>query len=84
MTLYGVDLSNNNWRVPAANIVPTLNEIIAEGFSWIEHKVSEGNYYTDPYWPTVGEVHREHCCRLPLCQHRRPQPAGPNLPEQRW
>jgi lysozyme len=53
MTLYGVDLSNNNWRVPAANIVPTLNEIIAEGFSWIEHKVSEGNYYTDPYWPTV-------------------------------
>ena len=48
MTLYGVDLSNNNWRVPAANIVPTLNEIIAEGFSWIEHKVSEGNYYTDP------------------------------------
>ncbi|HET9875569.1 MAG TPA: GH25 family lysozyme [Mycobacterium sp.] len=53
-TLYGVDLSNDNWggRAPVA-IVPTLNEIIREGFSFIEHKVSEGNYFTDPYWPTV-------------------------------
>ena len=52
--LYGVDLSNNNWggRAPAA-IVPTLNEIIREGFTFIEHKVSEGNYFIDRYWPTV-------------------------------
>lgn len=56
MTLFGVDLSNNNWGgAPPASIVPTLNEIIAEGFSWIEHKCSEGNYYADPYWPTVWQ-----------------------------
>ncbi len=52
--LFGVDLSNNNWggRPPAA-IVPTLTEIIREGFSFIAHKVSEGNYFIDRYWPTV-------------------------------
>lgn len=52
--LYGVDLSNNNWggRAPAA-IVPTLDEIVGEGFSFIAHKVSEGNYFRDRYWPTV-------------------------------
>ncbi|HEU0190261.1 MAG TPA: GH25 family lysozyme [Mycobacterium sp.] len=52
--LFGVDLSNNNWggRAPAA-IVPTLNEIVREGFSFVEHKVSEGNYFVDRYWPTV-------------------------------
>lgn len=52
--LYGVDLSNNNWggRPPAA-IVPTLDEIVREGFSFVEHKVSEGNYFVDRYWPTV-------------------------------
>ncbi|GFG74674.1 GH25 family lysozyme [Mycobacterium botniense] len=56
MTLYGVDLSNNNWGgQPAAAIVSALNEIISEGFTWIEHKVSEGNYYRDPYWPTVWQ-----------------------------
>src|SRR5574337_771094 len=52
--LYGVDLSNNNWgRRAPASIVPTLNEIISEEFSFIEHKVSEGNYFIDRYWPTV-------------------------------
>lgn len=52
--LYGVDLSNNNWggRAPAA-IVPTLDEIIREGFSFVMHKVSEGDYFRDRYWPTV-------------------------------
>lgn len=58
--LFGVDLSNNNWggRPPAA-IVPILNEIVAEGFTFVEHKVSEGNYYTDPYWPTVLQWGRD-------------------------
>lgn len=52
--LFGVDLSNNNWggRAPAA-IVPILNRIIGEGFTFIEHKVSQGNYFVDRYWPTV-------------------------------
>ena len=54
MTLYGPDLSNNNWSGKApVDIVPWLGQLKTQGFSFIEHKVSEGDYYTDPYWPTV-------------------------------
>lgn len=52
--LYGVDLSNNNWGLRSPEtIIPSLDEIVHEGFSFIEHKVSEGNYFLDRYWPTV-------------------------------
>jgi len=37
MSLYGIDISNYQ-----ANIY--LNEVASEGFSWVEAKVSEGNY----------------------------------------
>ena len=52
--LFGVDLSNNNWgsRSPAA-IPAILDQIVAEGFSWIAHKVSEDTGYKDPFWSTV-------------------------------
>lgn len=92
MTLFGVDLSNNNWGgQPPAGIVPTLNEIIAEGFSWIEHKVSEGNYYTDPYWPTVWEwaqstgniVVGYHYGRISLCEHRHVSTDDPGCEHRR-
>ncbi|MGF6884302.1 lysozyme [Nocardia sp. GAS34] len=43
MTLYGIDISNYQ-----ANI--NLGEVAKEGFSWVEAKVSEGNYYKDPTW----------------------------------
>jgi hypothetical protein len=32
-----------------------LKQLVPEGFSGICHKVSEGNYYEDPYWPTVKQ-----------------------------
>lgn len=44
MTLYGVDISNFQRGLD-------VSQLAAEGFSWIEAKVSEGDYYTDPTWP---------------------------------
>lgn len=53
VTLYGPDISNNNWT-STAEVAGWLDQCFhTEGFSWMEHKVSEGNYYTDPYWPAV-------------------------------
>lgn len=49
MTLFGVDVSNNNWS-SVAQCQAAMPEIQREGFSWVEAKVSEGNYYSDPYW----------------------------------
>jgi hypothetical protein len=55
MTLYGPDLSNNNWS-SKGEIAGWLDACFhREGFSWMEHKVSEGNYYKDPYWGTVRD-----------------------------
>jgi lysozyme len=51
-TLYGVDVSNNNWvSVSAAQTF--IASLPAQGYSWVEAKVSEGDYYTDPYWPAT-------------------------------
>lgn len=50
--LYGVDVSNNNWGSVAEcqNFIASLP---AQGYSWVEAKVSEGDYYTDPFWPVT-------------------------------
>ncbi|HMH59189.1 MAG TPA: GH25 family lysozyme [Galbitalea sp.] len=45
MTLFGIDISNNN----GSGI--DLNQVAAEGFSFVFAKVSEGNYFTDRTWP---------------------------------
>lgn len=53
MALFGPDLSNNNWN-SAGEIASWLDACFhREGYSWMEHKVSEGNYYADPFWPAV-------------------------------
>lgn len=55
MTLYGPDLSNNNWN-NTAEIAAWLDACFhREGYSWMEHKVSEGNYYGDPFWHVVRD-----------------------------
>lgn len=55
MTLYGPDLSNNNWN-STAEIADWLDACFhREGYAFMEHKVSEGNYYADPFWPTVRD-----------------------------
>jgi lysozyme len=56
-TLYGVDVSNNNWPSIAA-CQTFMQSLPAQGYSWVEAKVSEGNYYSDPYWPaTLAACH---------------------------
>jgi hypothetical protein len=52
MTLFGVDTSNNNFSSndQATAFVAALP---GEGFSWIEHKVSQGSDFKDAYWTAV-------------------------------
>ena len=51
-TLLYPDCSNNNWA-SIADAVNFVNQLTAQGFAGMCHKVSEGNYYEDPYWPAV-------------------------------
>ncbi len=52
MTLFYPDCSNNNWHSDS-DAVSFLEQLAPEGFSGMCHKVSEGNYYEDRFWPTV-------------------------------
>ncbi len=54
MTLFYPDCSNNNWS-STQDAINFVEQLVPEGFSGICHKVSEGNYYEDPYWPTVQQ-----------------------------
>lgn len=63
VTLFYPDCSNNNWSSPQ-DPIQFLEQLVPEGFSGMCHKVSEGNYYEDPYWPTVRQWCRQH--HLPL------------------
>lgn len=53
MTLFGVDVSNHqgNFDFAAAR---------AEGFVFASHKVTEGDYYRDPFWPRAREEMGRH------------------------
>lgn len=55
MALFGLDLSNNNWHSNAEAVADVQRATQVEGFAWIEHKVSEGSGYRDPYWPAVRD-----------------------------
>jgi len=44
-----VDVSNNNWR-SVDELTGFLSQLNGLGVSGVCHKVSEGNYYVDPYW----------------------------------
>lgn len=54
MTLFGPDVSNNNFRSTAAAI-DFVSRLAGEGFSFIEQKVSEGSGYRDPYWAPIRD-----------------------------
>lgn len=54
MTIWYPDVSNNNWRT-TAEAIAFLRQLVPEGFSAVCHKVSEGDYYRDPYWPAVAD-----------------------------
>jgi len=63
VTLFYPDCSNNNWS-STKDAIDFLEQLVPEGFSGMCHKVSEGNYYEDPYWPTVQHWCQQH--DLPL------------------
>jgi hypothetical protein len=52
VTLFYPDCSNNNWS-STQDALDFLEQLMPQGFSGMCHKVSEGNYYEDPYWPIV-------------------------------
>ena len=54
MTLFYPDCSNNNWST-TQDALAFLQQLVPQGFSGICHKVSEGSYYEDPYWPAVKQ-----------------------------
>lgn len=53
MTLYGIDISNHQGAFDFA-------QARREGFVFATHKVTEGDYYRDPYWPRARDLMREH------------------------
>lgn len=57
-TLFYPDCSNNNWNTEQ-DAIDFVNQLIAQGFSGMCHKVSEGNYYEDPFWPAVLKACQE-------------------------
>ena len=59
MTLFYPDCSNNNWS-SVQDAISFLEQLVPEGFSGMCHKVSEGNYYEDPYWPPVRQWCQQH------------------------
>jgi hypothetical protein len=63
VTLFYPDCSNNNWS-STQDAIAFLAQLVPEGFSGMCHKVSEGNYYEDPYWPAVQRWCHHH--DLPL------------------
>lgn len=52
MTLYGIDISNNNG--PDID----LAQVKAEGFDFVFCKVSEGDYFVDTTWPAYRDAAR--------------------------
>jgi Glycosyl hydrolases family 25 len=52
MTLFYPDVSNNNWGSDQ-DAQDFVAQLIPQGYAGIVHKVSEGSYYEDPYWPVV-------------------------------
>lgn len=84
MTLYGTDISSYQRNI-------NLSEVAAEGFSWVEAKVSEGNYFQDPTWagnqaaaaqaglPVIGYHYANAAC-TPASQVQTWQAnGGPNV-----
>ena len=75
MTLYYPDLSNNNWR-SGQDLISFLAEMPKEGFAGVCHKVSEGNYYLDAYWPICLNWCRQN--NMPVIGYHYVTESDPN------
>lgn len=52
MTPFRPDCSDNDWTT-TQEAINILQRLVPEGFGGICHKVHEGKYYEDPYWPAI-------------------------------
>jgi hypothetical protein len=56
VTLFYPDVSNNEWGGPdwteegQQSLINFLSQLHGEGFAGVVHKVSQGGYFSDPYW----------------------------------
>lgn len=82
MTLFIPDWSNNNWASTAQALAACAQVIHSEGYSGIIHKVSEGSYYADPYWPAV----RDWCSQntVPCIGYHYVTGDDPGAQVQKW
>lgn len=81
MTLFYPDCSNNNWSA-TQDAINFLQQVVPDGFSGICHKVSEGNYYEDPYWPPIRQWCAEN--NLPLMGYHYVTTDDPASQAQTW
>ncbi len=81
MTLYYPDCSNNNWT-STQDALHFLTQLAPEGFAGMCHKVSEGSYYEDPFWPAV----RDWCAdnRMPLIGYHYVTTDDPAAQARTW
>jgi hypothetical protein len=81
MTLFYPDCSNNNWTT-TQDALWFLKQLVPEGFSGICHKVSEGSYYEDPYWPAVKQWCEQH--NLPVLGYHYVTTDDPASQARTW
>jgi lysozyme len=60
MTLFGPDISNENFGGPDGTDLEAaaafVNAVPGQGFSWLEMKCSQGSDFIDPYYSTVFQA----------------------------
>jgi hypothetical protein len=81
VTLFYPDCSNNNWS-STQDAINFLEQLVPEGFNGMCHKVSEGNYYEDPYWPPVQQWCQNN--NLPLIGYHYVTTDDPASQAQTW
>jgi hypothetical protein len=81
VTLFYPDCSNNNWS-STQDAINFLEQLVPEGFSGMCHKVSEGSYYEDPYWPAVQQWCEQN--NLPLIGYHYVTTDDPASQVQTW
>lgn len=83
MTLFGVDISNENFGGPddpnLDTVVAFVQALSGEGFSWLEAKASQGNDFIDPTFATVAAT-----TTLPLVAYHFADASDPNQQVQNY
>lgn len=80
-TLYYPDVSNNNWSSTFA-LTNFLSQLAPEGFAGVVHKVSEGDYYSDPYWSACQQWCQQN--NLPCLGYHYVTTDSPDAQAAQW